>query len=44
MNSGASTMPTKMFAAVESATAPPTPNDFWNKNEKPRTISGRTRQ
>ena len=44
MNSGASTVPTKMFAAVDNATAPPTPNDFWNTYEKPLTMSGSIRQ
>jgi len=44
MNSGASTMPTKMFAAVESPTAPPIPNERSNTNENPRTMTGSTRQ
>src|SRR5437588_193109 len=42
MNSGASTMPRKMLAAVESPTAPPTPRVFSSATAKPRTIGGRT--
>ena len=44
MNSGASTWPTKMLAAVESPTAPPTPSVRSSAQEKPRTIGGRMPQ
>ena len=44
MKSGASTMPTKMLAAAESPTAPPTPIVFSSTTEIARTISGSTRQ
>jgi hypothetical protein len=44
MNSGASTMPRKMFAAAESPTAPPTFSVRSRIHEKPRTIGGRMPQ
>ncbi len=44
MKSGASTMPTNTFAAVDSPTAPPTPISFSSRNDRPRTIAGSTRQ
>ena len=44
MNSGASTMPRKMLAAVDSPTAPPTLSVRSSNHEKPRTIGGRMRQ
>jgi len=40
MNKGASTWPTKMLAAVESPTAPPTSSARSSAREKPRTIGG----
>ncbi len=40
MNSGASTWPTKILAAVDSPTAPPTSSVFSSAREKPRTIGG----
>lgn len=43
-NSGASTMPRKMLAAVESPTAPPTPSVRSSSQAMPRTIGGSTRQ
>ena len=44
MHSGASTMPRKMLAAVESPTAPPTPMRRSSTKAKPRTIGGRMPQ
>ena len=44
MNSGASTMPRKMFAAADSPTAPLTFNVRSRTSEKPRTIGGRMPQ
>src|ERR1700757_1585716 len=44
MNSGASTMPTKIFAAVETPTAPPTLSVRSSSQEKPCTSGGRMRQ
>jgi hypothetical protein len=44
MNSGDSTMPRKMLAAVERPTAPPMPSVRSSAQEKPRTIGGRIRQ
>ena len=44
MNSGASTMPRKIFAAVDSPTAPPTLSVRSSSQEKPCTIGGRMRQ
>ena len=44
MNSGASTWPTKIFAAVDSPTAPPTSSVFSSAQENPRTIGGMMRQ
>ena len=40
MNSGASTWPTKILAAVDNPTAPPTSSVFSSTREKPRTIGG----
>ena len=37
-------MPRKMFAAVDSPTAPPTLSVRSSSHEKPRTIGGRMRQ
>ena len=42
--SGASTIPTKTFAAVDSPTTPPTPIDLRNSHEIACTIAGSTRQ
>jgi hypothetical protein len=42
--SGASTMPTNTFAAVESPTAPPTPSVFSRSRDIAFTSHGRTRQ
>jgi hypothetical protein len=44
MNSGASTMPRKILAAVESPTAPPTLSVRSSSQEKPCTSGGRMRQ
>ncbi len=44
MNSGDSTMPRKILAAVDSPTAPPTPSVRSSAHEKPRTIGCRMRQ
>ena len=44
MNSGDSTMPRKILAAVESPTAPPTPMLRSRMKEKPRTTGGNMRQ
>ena len=44
MNSGASTWPTKILAAVDSPTAPPTSSVFSSAQENPRTIGGMMRQ
>ena len=41
MNNGASTMPRKMLAAVDSPTAPPTPSVRSSSQAMPRTIGGR---
>jgi len=42
--SGASTMPTKTFAAADRPTAPPTRIVRTSSHENPRTIHGRMRQ
>ena len=44
MNSGASTWPTKILAAVDKPTAPPTSSVRVSAQEKPRTIGGMMRQ
>jgi hypothetical protein len=44
MKSGASTIPRKILAAVESPTAPPILRVRSSSHEKPRTIGGRMRQ
>ena len=44
MNSGASTMPKKILAAVDNPTAPPTPSVRSNSHAMPRTTGGSTRQ
>ena len=44
MNIGASTVPRKIFAAVDTPTAPPTPIDFFNTHENAFTIIGRMRK
>ena len=44
MNSGASTMPRKILAAVDKPTAPPTPSVRSSSHAMPRTRGGRMRQ
>ena len=44
MNSGASTMPTKMLAAVDRPTAPPTFMVRSRNQDRPRTSAGSTPQ